>query len=103
MCSPALYIGQSRIVSAFLKHLENSNFKLFQSYDLDQKITEIVNNYQPDLVLFGHNNVLKRKNVRIGLRNFGKVEILSGLEIGDNIVAEGTNKVRNKAKVKIKK
>ena len=49
------------------------------------------------------NNVLKRKNVRIGLRNFGKVEILSGLEIGDNIVAEGTNKVRNKAKVKIKK
>ena len=49
------------------------------------------------------NNVLKRKNVKIGLRNFGKVEILSGLEIGDNIVAEGTNKVRNKAKVKIKK
>ena len=48
-------------------------------------------------------NVLKRKNVKIGLRNFGKVEILSGLEIGDNIVAEGTNKVRNKAKVKIKK
>ena len=49
------------------------------------------------------NNVLKRKDVKIGLRNFGKVEILSGLEIGDNIVAEGTNKVRNKAKVKIKK
>jgi len=49
------------------------------------------------------NNVLKRKNVKIGLRNFGKVEILSGLEIGDNIVAEGTNKVRNKARVKIKK
>ena len=49
------------------------------------------------------NNVLKKKNVQIGLRNFGKVEILSGLEIGDNIVAEGTNKVRNKAKVIIKK
>ena len=49
------------------------------------------------------NNVLIRKNVKVGLRNFGKVEILSGLEIGDNIVAEGTNKVRNKAKVKIKK
>ena len=49
------------------------------------------------------NNILKRRNVKIGLRNFGKVEILSGLEIGDNIVAEGTNKVRNKAKVKIKK
>ena len=49
------------------------------------------------------NNVLIRKNVKVGLRNFGKVEILSGLEIGDNIVAEGTNKVRNKVKVKIKK
>ena len=49
------------------------------------------------------NNVLKRKNVKIGLRNFGKVEILSGLKIGDNIVAEGTNKVRNNAKVKVKK
>ena len=27
------------------------------------------------------NNVLKRKNVKIGLRNFGKVEILSGLRL----------------------
>jgi membrane fusion protein (multidrug efflux system) len=49
------------------------------------------------------NNVLKRQNIKIGLRNFGKVEVLSGLKIGDKIVAEGTNKVRNKAKVKIKK
>ena len=49
------------------------------------------------------NNILKRQNIDIGFRNFGKVEVLSGLEIGDKIVAEGTNKVRNKAKVKIKK
>tara|TARA_B100001027_G_scaffold70983_1_gene48475 strand:- start:52 stop:924 length:873 start_codon:yes stop_codon:yes gene_type:complete len=49
------------------------------------------------------NNVLKRQNIKIGLRNFGKVEVLSGLMINDKIVAEGTNKVRNKAKVKIKK
>ena len=47
------------------------------------------------------NNILKRQNIDIGFRNFGKVEVLSGLEIGDKIVAEGTNKVRNKAKVKI--
>lgn len=47
------------------------------------------------------NNILKKQNIKIGLRNFGKVEVLSGLEIGDRIVAEGTNKVRNKAKVKI--
>ncbi len=49
------------------------------------------------------NNVLKRQNIKIGLRNFGKVEVLSGLMINDKIVAEGTNKVRNKAKVNIKK
>ena len=46
---------------------------------------------------------MKRENIKIGIRNFGKVEVLSGLKIGDNIVAEGTNKVRNKARVKIKK
>ena len=49
------------------------------------------------------NNILKRNEIKIGLRNFGKVEVLSGLNAGDQIVAEGTNKVRNKAKVIIKK
>ena len=49
------------------------------------------------------NNILKRNEIKIGLRNFGKVEVLSGLKAGDQIVAEGTNKVRNKAKVIIKK
>ena len=49
------------------------------------------------------NNILKRNEIKIGLRNFGKVEVLSGLKAGDQIVAEGTNKVRNKAKVVIKK
>ena len=48
------------------------------------------------------NNILKRNEVKIGLRNFGKVEVLSGLKVGDQIVAEGTNKVRNKAKVTIR-
>jgi len=47
-------------------------------------------------------NILKKNKVNIGLRNFGKVEVLSGLKAGDEIVAEGTNKVRNKAKVTIK-
>lgn len=48
------------------------------------------------------NNILKKNKVKVGLRNFGKVEILSGLKIDDKIVAEGTNKVRNKAKVIVK-
>ena len=41
--------------------------------------------------------------VAIGRRNFGKVEILSGLNENDLILAEGTNKVRPKSKVKIVK
>ena len=47
-------------------------------------------------------NILKKNKVKIGLRNFSKVEVLSGLKVDDQIVAEGTNKVRNKAKVTIK-
>ena len=48
------------------------------------------------------NNILKKQKVKTGLRNFGHIEVLSGIKNGDQIVAEGTNKVRNKAKVTIK-
>ena len=48
------------------------------------------------------NNILKKQKVKTGLRNFGYIEVLSGIKNGDQIVAEGTNKVRNKAKVTIK-
>lgn len=48
------------------------------------------------------NNILKKQKVKTGLRNFGHIEVLSGIKNGDQIVAEGTNKVRNKAKVSIK-
>jgi len=48
------------------------------------------------------NNILKKQKVKTGLRNFGYIEVLSGIKNGDQIVAEGTNKVRNKAKITIK-
>ena len=44
---------------------------------------------------------LKKQAVSIGKRNFGKVEILSGLDEGQAILAEGTNKARPGKKVKI--
>jgi len=47
------------------------------------------------------NNILKKQKVKTGLRNFGYIEVLSGIKNGDQIVAEGTNKVRNKAKITI--
>ena len=39
--------------------------------------------------------------VKTGIRNFGKVEILSGLSVGDKIVIEGVSKIRDKAQIKL--
>ena len=50
-----------------------------------------------------NNNEIAQAKVAIGRRNFGKVEIVSGLNENDLILAEGTNKVRPKSKVKIVK
>ena len=44
-----------------------------------------------------------RTKVTIGKRNYGKVEILEGLNEGDVILAEGTNKVRTGSKIRINK
>ena len=47
------------------------------------------------------NDVVQKRNIEIGKRNFGKVSVLSGLNEGDVVIAEGVSKVRDKAKVKI--
>ncbi len=49
------------------------------------------------------NNIIERTNVQIGRRNQNKVEIISGLNENEVILAEGTNKVRPKGKVTIVK
>ena len=45
-------------------------------------------------------NITNKTEVIIGSRNDGKVEILSGLNEGDQIVAEGLKKVRPRGKIK---
>ena len=45
-------------------------------------------------------NITNKTEVDIGLRSNGKVEILSGLSEGDQIVAEGLKKVRPRGKIK---
>ncbi|MDA9678359.1 efflux RND transporter periplasmic adaptor subunit [Candidatus Pelagibacter sp.] len=45
-------------------------------------------------------NITNKIEVEIGLRSDGKVEILSGVSEGDQIVAEGLKKVRPQGKIK---
>jgi len=46
------------------------------------------------------NNIINKTEVEIGIRKLGNVEILSGLNEGDRIVAEGLTKVKPGMKVK---
>ena len=48
-----------------------------------------------------NNNVVEKKVIKIGKRNFGKVSVLNGISEGDKVISEGVSKVRNKSKVKI--
>ena len=48
-----------------------------------------------------NDETVEKKDIEIGKRNFGKVSVLSGINEGDIVIAEGVSKVRNKAKVKI--
>ena len=46
------------------------------------------------------NNIIKKTEVEIGVRNDGNLELLNGLNEGDKIIAEGLTKVRPRMKVK---
>ena len=50
-----------------------------------------------------NDDTAQKTNIKIGKRNFGKVSVLSGLNEGDIVIAEGVSKVRDKSKVKIVK
>lgn len=49
----------------------------------------------------GDDNVISQKQVEIGMRQNGMVEVLSGVEPGDNVVIEGRLKVRIGSKVMV--
>ena len=44
-------------------------------------------------------NIANKTEVEIGIRQDGKIEVLSGLNEGDTIVAEGLRKVFPRAKI----
>ncbi|MDB9699965.1 efflux RND transporter periplasmic adaptor subunit [Candidatus Pelagibacter sp.] len=45
-------------------------------------------------------NITNKTEIKIGIRDGGFIEVISGLKEGDNIVAEGLKKVRPKGKIK---
>jgi membrane fusion protein (multidrug efflux system) len=45
-------------------------------------------------------NITDKTEIKTGIRDGGYVEVLSGLNEGENIVAEGLKKVRHKGKIK---
>jgi membrane fusion protein (multidrug efflux system) len=42
----------------------------------------------------------KKTEIKIGMRNNGNLEVVSGLNEGETIVAEGLKKVRQNGKIK---
>tara|TARA_B100001057_G_scaffold496023_1_gene596417 strand:+ start:847 stop:1719 length:873 start_codon:yes stop_codon:yes gene_type:complete len=46
-------------------------------------------------------NIVEKRDIKIGNRNFGKISVESGINEGDMVISEGVSKVRNKSKVKI--
>ena len=45
-------------------------------------------------------NIANKTEIEIGIRDGGFIEVISGLNEGDTIVAEGLKKVRPKGKIK---
>ena len=46
------------------------------------------------------NNMIKKIEVKTGVRDRGNLEIISGLSQGDKVVAEGLSKIRPNMKIK---
>ena len=93
--------------------LENKNLEI-----LPGSLLEVVINYNernslgiPDTSLMmegnktyvykvSEDNIANKTEVKIGMRDGGFIEVISGLTAGDNIVAEGLKKVRPRGKIK---
>ena len=54
-----------------------------------------------DYVFVDENSTAKKKNVKLGATSGGKIEILSGLTSGDQLITDGASDVEDGDKVKI--
>ncbi len=92
--------------------IENSNYELISGSLLEVSIMFNLRNSLgvPDTSVMmegdkayvykvSEDNIVNKVEVKIGNRSEGKIEILSGLKLGDIIVAEGLRKVYPRAKI----
>jgi len=93
--------------------IENENYELIPG-----SLLEVVINYNvrnslgiPDTSMMvegnktyvykvSKDNIANKTEIKIGIRDSGFIEVITGLNEGDNIVAEGLKKVRPKGKIK---
>jgi len=93
--------------------IENKNYELIPG-----SLLEVVINYNernslaiPDTSMMvegnktyvykvSKDNITNKSEIKIGIRNNGFIEVISGLNEGETIVAEGLKKVRPKGKIK---
>ena len=93
--------------------LENDNLEILPGSLLEASIKYNVRNSLsiPDtsIMLEGNKvfvytvskeNIANKTQIKIGIRHNGNVEVISGLNNGDSIVAEGLKKVRPRGKIK---
>ena len=104
-------ITRSILVQAKIK---NSNYKIIPGMLVN---IEIIYNEktslgvpEESLILQGNRTIVYKviedksvalTEVKTGIRNYGKVEIISGLNPGEKIVTEGVSKIRDKAQIKL--
>ena len=93
--------------------VDNSKFKIIPGqlltvkiiYDEIQQIgvpeSSVTIQGKTAFVYVVNGEIVDKKNIKIGKRNFGKVSVLDGVSEGDQIVTEGVSKVRDKSKIKI--
>ncbi len=68
------------------------NSKIFNNKSIDEKILSIAENYRPDLILFGHNNILNRNTI-LSLKKNYKIKFAIWYE--DHVVKNDPNYINN--------
>ena len=98
-------LSRVRIINGDLELLSGSLLEITVKFNLRESLsvpdTSIMMEGEKSYVYkVSDQNITNKTEVEIGLRGAGKVEILSGLNEGDQIVAEGLKKVRPQGEIR---